>query len=48
MQNCHQKGVTYDRKCDSPKIGVKGVKEVSELRERCDGYDGGVRRCWKV
>ena len=37
--------VTDDRKCDSPKRGVKGIREVSQLTERCDGYEGGVRRC---
>ena len=45
MQDCHQEGVTYDRKCDSPKRGVKGIGEVRQLTERCDGYVGGVRRC---
>ena len=25
--------------------GVKGIREVSQLMERCDGYDGGVGRC---
>ena len=47
MQDCHQKGVTDDRKCDSPKRGVKGIREVSQV-ERDDGYEGGVRRCGKV
>ena len=40
--------MTDDRECDSPKRGVKGIKEVSQLRERWDGYEGGVRRCGKV
>ena len=40
--------MTDDRKCDSPKRGVKGIREVSRLMERCDGYEGGVRRCGKV
>ena len=35
--------MTYDRKCDSPKRGVKGDKVVRQLTERCDGYEGGVR-----
>ena len=48
MQDCHQKGVTNDRKCDSPKRGVKCIREVSQLTDRCDGYEGGVRRCGKV
>ena len=46
----HSKGCkiatrTDDRKCDSPKRGVKGIREVRQLTERCDGYVGGVRRC---
>ena len=48
MQDCHQEGVTDDRKCDSTKRGVKGIREVSQLTERCGGYEGGVRRCGKV
>ena len=48
MQDCHQKGVTDDRKCNSRNRGVKGIREVSQLTERCDGYEGGVRRCGKV
>ena len=40
--------MTDDTKCDSLKKGVKGIKEVSQLTDRCDGYEGGVRRCWKV
>ena len=47
MQVCHQEGVTHDRKCDSPK-SVKGIREVSQLTERCGGYEGGVRRYGKV
>ena len=30
---------------DSPKRGVKGIREVSQLTTRWDGYEGGVRRC---
>ena len=40
--------MTDDRKCDSPKRGVKGIREVSQWRERCNGYEGDVRRCGKV
>ena len=29
--------MTDDRKCDSPKRGVKGIREVRQLTERCDG-----------
>ena len=40
--------MTDDRKCDSPKRGMKGTREVNQLTERCDGYEGGVRMCGKV
>ena len=40
--------MTDDRKCDSPKRDGKGTREVSQLTERCDGYEGGVMRCGKV
>ena len=40
--------MTDERKCDSPKRGVKGIREVSQLMESCDAYKGGVRRCGKV
>ena len=48
MHDCHQEGLTDDRKCDSPKRSVKGIREVSQLMERFDGCEGGVRRCGKV
>ena len=48
MQDCHQQGVTDNRKGNSPKRGVKGIGEVSQLTKRCDGYEGGTRRCGKV
>ena len=48
MQDGHQEGVTEDRKCDSPNSGVKGIRKVSRMTERCDGYEGGVRRYGKV
>ena len=35
-----QEGVTDARKCDSPKRGMKGIGEVSQLTERYDGYEG--------
>ena len=37
-----------DRKCDSLKRGVKSIRKVSQLTERCYGYEGGVMRCRKV
>ena len=40
--------MTVDRKCESPKRGRKATREVCQLTERCDGYEGGVRRCGKV
>ena len=40
--------MTDDRKCESPKRGLNGIREVSELTERCDDYEEGVRRCGKV
>ena len=40
--------MTDDRKCDSPTRGVKVIREVSQLTERCGGYEGGVRRYGKV
>ena len=30
--------MTDDRKCDSPKRGVKGMRGMSQLTERYDGY----------
>ena len=48
MQDCHQEGVADDRKSDSSKRGVKAIREVSQLTERCDGYEEGVRRCGKM
>ena len=40
--------MTVDRKCDSPTRDVKSIREVCRLTERCDGYEGDVRRCGKV
>ena len=47
-KGCHQEGVTIARKCDSPKRGVNGIREVSHMTKRCDGYEGGIRRYGKV
>ena len=33
-------GETNDRKCDSHQRDVKGIREVCQLTERCDGYKG--------
>ena len=35
--------MTDDRRCDSPKRGVKGIKEVRQLTESC----GGFREVWE-
>ena len=40
--------MTDNKKCDSPKRGVKGIREVCQLTEMCDGYGGSVKRCGKV
>ena len=45
MQDRHQEGVRDDRKCAR---GMKGIREVNQLTERCNGCEGGVRRCGKV
>ena len=31
-------GQTIDRKCDCHRRNVKGIREVCQLTERCDGY----------
>ena len=41
-------GETIDRKCNSHKRHVKGIRKVCQLTEKCDGYERGVRRCRKV
>ena len=48
MQDGHKEFVTDDRKCDSHKRGVKGIKALRQLTERCDDYEGDIRRCGKV
>ena len=40
--------MTVVRKCDSHQGGVKGVRKVSQLMERCDGHVRGVKRCEEV
>ena len=40
--------MTDDRKCDSTKRGVKGIREVRQLTERCDGLCGKCKEVWKV
>ena len=33
------------RRCDSPQVGLKDVRKVCQLIERCDGHVGGVQGC---
>ena len=40
--------MTVERKCDIIQRGVKGIRKVCQLMERCEGYRGCVRRCGKV
>ena len=40
--------MTVVRKCDSTKRGVKGIREMCRLTERCDSYEGGVlKEVWE-
>ena len=32
-----EEGMTFVRKCDSHRRDVKGIREVCQLAERCDG-----------
>ena len=36
------------RRCDSPRGGVKGVRKVCQLMERCDGHWGDVTMLGEV
>ena len=36
------------RICDSRQGGVKGIKKVCQLMERCDGHGGGIKGCGEV
>ena len=38
FKGCHQEGMVVDSECDSHQGGVKGIKEVCQLVERCDGH----------
>ena len=35
--------MTVVRKCDSHQGGVKGIRKVWQLMERCGGYGGDVK-----
>ena len=48
MHDGHQGGVTVDRECDSPKGGVKYIRNVCQLVGRCDGHRGDVIRLGEV
>ena len=36
------------RKYDSLQVGVKGIKKVCQLIERCDGHVEGVQICGEI
>ena len=36
-------GVAVDQKCNIDQKGVKGIKKVCQLMERCDGHGGDIR-----
>ena len=40
--------MTVVRKCDSHQVGVKGIRNMSQLMERCDGHGRDVRGRGKV
>ena len=40
--------MTVVRKCDSHKGGVKTIRNVCQLMERCDGHVGVVKGCGEV
>ena len=41
-------GETVVRKCDSSQGGVKVVRNLFQLMERCNGNVGGVKGCGEV
>ena len=36
-------GVITFRRCDTPHGGLKDVRKVCQVMERCDGYGGDVK-----
>ena len=36
-------GVVTFRRCDSPQGGMKDVRKVCQLMERCDGHGGDLK-----
>ena len=40
--------MTVVRKCDSCQGGVKGIRKVCQLMERCVGHVGGEKGCREV
>ena len=40
--------MTVVRMCGSHQGGVKGIRKVCQLMERCDGYGGDVKVLGKV
>ena len=41
-----QENVTVNRECDSPQGGVKGMKKVCTVMERCAGKLGRCKGLW--
>ena len=41
-------GETVVRRCDSSQEGVKAVRNLFQLMERCDGHGRGVKGCGKM
>ena len=39
--------MTDDRKCDSPERGVKGIRDVSQLTERCERLGERCKEVWE-
>ena len=40
--------MTVNRKCESPKGGVKYIRKVCQLVGRCDGHGGEMMRLGEV
>ena len=40
--------MTVARTCAIPQGGVKYIRKMCQLMERCDGHGGGARRCGEV
>ena len=40
--------MTVIRWCDSHQGGVKDIRKVCQVMERCDGHAGDVKMLWEV